>query len=79
MVVSIPPRALDKRVLVQLRDGRKLIGFLRSYDQFANLVMSQVFERHIAGEHYADEPLGLFVVRGENIVFLGEVRLRSGL
>ena len=59
---------------MQLRDGRKLIGYLRSYDQFANLVMSEVFERHIAGEHYADESLGLFVVRGENIVFLGEVR-----
>ncbi len=26
---------LDKRLLVQLRDGRKLVGILRSFDQFA--------------------------------------------
>lgn len=30
---------LDKRILVQLRDGRKVIGILRSFDQFANLVL----------------------------------------
>ena len=30
---------LDKTLLVQLRDGRKIIGILRSFDQFANLVL----------------------------------------
>lgn len=30
---------LDKLMLVQLRDGRKIIGILRSFDQFANLVL----------------------------------------
>ncbi len=30
---------LDKLLLVQLRDGRKVIGILRSFDQFANLVL----------------------------------------
>jgi U6 snRNA-associated Sm-like protein LSm1 len=30
---------LDKKLLVQLRDGRKIIGTLRSFDQFANLVL----------------------------------------
>lgn len=30
---------LDKMLMVQLRDGRKVLGTLRSFDQFANLVL----------------------------------------
>jgi U6 snRNA-associated Sm-like protein LSm1 len=30
---------LDKLLMVQLRDGRKVIGIMRSFDQFANLVL----------------------------------------
>lgn len=34
---------LDKHLIVVLRDGRKLIGYLRSIDQFANLVLDEVY------------------------------------
>ncbi|KAK9816397.1 hypothetical protein WJX74_006843 [Apatococcus lobatus] len=64
---------LDKLLLVQLRDGRKLVGILRSFDQFANLVLEQATERVIVGSLYAEVPLGLHVVRGENVVLLGEI------
>lgn len=64
---------LDKRLLIQLRDGRKIVGFLRSFDQFANLVLETASERIIVGNLYAEKPLGLYVVRGENVVLLGEV------
>ncbi len=30
---------LDKLLMVQLRDGRKVIGVMRSFDQFANIVL----------------------------------------
>lgn len=30
---------LDKLLMIQLRDGRKLIGIMRSFDQFANIVL----------------------------------------
>ena len=30
---------LDRRILLILRDGRHLVGFLRSFDQFSNLVL----------------------------------------
>ena len=36
---------LDKRILVYLRDGRHLVGMLRSFDQYLNLVMEDTFER----------------------------------
>lgn len=64
---------LDKKLLVQLRDGRKLLGILRSFDQFANLVLEHSIERIIVGDQYADIPLGLQLIRGENVVLLGEV------
>lgn len=33
---------LDKRLIVLLRDGRTLIGCLRTIDQFANLILDEV-------------------------------------
>jgi U6 snRNA-associated Sm-like protein LSm1 len=40
---------LDNRLLVTLRDGRHLIGTLRSFDQFMNLVLESTVERIIYG------------------------------
>mmetsp|Transcript_21759 Transcript_21759/g.35986 ORF Transcript_21759/g.35986 Transcript_21759/m.35986 type:complete len:171 (+) Transcript_21759:201-713(+) len=64
---------LDKRLLVQLRDGKKLIGILKSFDQFANLVLEDTYERVIIGNTFGDVPLGMYVIRGENVVILGEI------
>ncbi|KAG8463341.1 hypothetical protein KFE25_004852 [Diacronema lutheri] len=64
---------IDKRLLVVLRDGRKIIGTLRSFDQFSNIVLETTVERIIVSGQFADLPLGLYVVRGENIVLLGPV------
>lgn len=66
---------LDKKVVLQLRDDRKLIGVLRSFDQFANVVMEGAYERIIVGDLYCDMQLGLYVVRGENVVLTGELDL----
>lgn len=35
---------VDKKVLLLLRDGRNMLGWLRSYDQFANLVLQDTLE-----------------------------------
>ncbi|KAJ1977900.1 hypothetical protein H4R34_003411 [Dimargaris verticillata] len=55
---------LDKRLLVILRDGRKILGFLRSYDQYERIYVKDV---------YGDIQRGVFVIRGENVVLLGEI------
>ncbi|PNP40375.1 hypothetical protein TGAM01_v204965 [Trichoderma gamsii] len=76
----------DKKLMVVLRDGRKLIGVLRSWDQFANIVLQQTTERIFAPRadnhdaqqpygYYADIPHGIFLVRGENVLLLGEIDL----
>ncbi|KIX94564.1 uncharacterized protein Z520_09610 [Fonsecaea multimorphosa CBS 102226] len=85
----------DKKLLLVLRDGRKIFGVLRSWDQFANLVLTETKERYFvsvpsssvstdpANPHsqpstrnlYCDIPRGTFLVRGENVLLLGEVDL----
>lgn len=76
----------DKKLMIALRDGRKLSGVLRSWDQFANLVLQSTTERLFvppgsttgAPEDrglYADVHRGLFLVRGENVLLLGEIDL----
>lgn len=59
--------------MVLLRDGRTLIGYLRSVDQYANLLMQQTVERIHVGKKFGDIPRGVFLVRGENVVLLGEI------
>ncbi|EOD07015.1 hypothetical protein EMIHUDRAFT_440765 [Emiliania huxleyi CCMP1516] len=64
---------LDKKLMVVLRDGRKIIGTLRTFDQFSNVVLEHALERVIVGKRFADVPLGLYVIRGENVVLLGQI------
>ncbi|XP_073316982.1 sm-like protein LSM1B isoform X2 [Primulina huaijiensis] len=65
----------SEKLLVLLRDGRKLLGILRSFDQFANAVLEGACELVIVGDLYCDIPLGLYVIRGENVVLIGELDL----
>uniref|UniRef100_A0A1B6DJZ1 U6 snRNA-associated Sm-like protein LSm1 n=1 Tax=Clastoptera arizonana TaxID=38151 RepID=A0A1B6DJZ1_9HEMI len=64
---------VDKKLMVLLRDGRTLIGILRSVDQFANLVLHKTIERIHVGKEYGDIERGVFIVRGENVVLIGEI------
>ncbi|KAG5680619.1 hypothetical protein PVAND_010113 [Polypedilum vanderplanki] len=64
---------IDKKLMILLRDGRTLIGYLRSVDQFANLVLHRAIERIHVGTQYGDMERGVFIIRGENVVLLGEI------
>lgn len=45
---------------------------MRSYDQFSNMVLEHTVERTVEGGCFADMPLGLYMVRGDSVVLLGE-------
>ncbi len=64
---------LDKKLMVMLRDGKTLIGYLRTIDQFANLVLHDTLERIHVDQCYGDIPRGIFLIRGENVVLAGEI------
>ncbi len=52
---------------------------LRSFDQFTNFVLENTVERKICASnednkfYYADIKLGLYLVRGDSVVLLGEI------
>ncbi len=64
---------IDKCIMIILRDGRHLVGRLRSFDQFMNLILEDTCERVLLPGQYCDVPLGLYIVRGDTIVLLGQV------
>jgi len=66
-------KEIDKKLMVVLRDGRTLIGYLRSIDQFANLLLQDTIERIHVGGKYGDIPRGIFLIRGDNMVLAGEI------
>ncbi|CAN9156061.1 unnamed protein product [Alternaria alternata] len=98
--VDLPPQAfltsamlldmVDKKVDVLLRDEKEYIGILRSYDQFANLVLTECYER-IAARNPDASPAsdpsvprwlihdvklpGVMTVRGENVTICATVDL----
>ena len=54
---------LDRRLLLILRDGRHIIGILRSFDHFCNLILEDCVERRMKRSNgarmvYTDVPLG---------------------
>ncbi|MBA0564572.1 hypothetical protein Golob_009503, partial [Gossypium lobatum] len=65
------------KLVVLLGDGRHLLGLLRSFDQFASIVLEGACERVIVGDLYCDIPLGLNIIRGENVVLIGEMDMEK--
>lgn len=56
-----------------MRDGKNLVGVLRSFDQYMNLVLEDTCERVIAEGKYSDFELGFLIIRGDDIVVLAEI------
>lgn len=64
---------LDKKVIVILLDHQHIVGVLRSFDQFGNFVLQHACRRFYEGNNFCDIPLGLYIIRGEQVVLLGEL------
>lgn len=64
MPMKMLEETLNKKVALLLKDNRTLEGTLSGYDEYMNLVLSEV-------EEFAQEvtrKLGVVIVRGSNIV-----------
>ncbi|KAF8843903.1 hypothetical protein PAXRUDRAFT_829054 [Paxillus rubicundulus Ve08.2h10] len=65
---------VDRRVLLVLQDGRVIVGTLVGFDQKSNVVLSESKERVYSMEEGVEEiPLGLYLVKGDMIVLIGEI------
>jgi|UPI000581B601 U6 snRNA-associated Sm-like protein LSm8 len=64
----------DKSVCVVTSDGRIIVGILTGYDQVQNLILNDAHERVYSVDADVEEvPLGLYVVRGDNVCLVAEV------
>lgn len=52
-------------------DGR----LIRSPPPLGNLMLEDTIERYYLDLEWADEALGIFLVRGENVVLIGDIVL----
>ncbi|KAI1326273.1 putative small nuclear ribonucleoprotein Lsm8 [Xylariaceae sp. FL0255] len=68
---------ITEKVLILTADSRTLVGNLLSCDQQTNLVLGQTVERIIHtpddDEASTEVPLGLYIVRGDNVCVVGLV------
>jgi len=58
---------MDKKLFVQLNGSRKMIGVLRGYDVFLNLVLDEAVEERENGEKLK---VGTAVIRGNSVVLI---------
>mmetsp|Transcript_10795 Transcript_10795/g.15039 ORF Transcript_10795/g.15039 Transcript_10795/m.15039 type:complete len:93 (+) Transcript_10795:156-434(+) len=63
-------RFMDKKLRLSLNGNRKVVGTLRGYDAFLNVVLEESFYENIQGSSgdITQEMLGTIVLRGNSIV-----------
>lgn len=65
---------VDKKVNVITNDGRNVIGLMRGFDQVCNIILEKCSERVFTRDTGVQViPLGLQVIRGDNVAVVGEV------
>ncbi|XP_054724394.1 small nuclear ribonucleoprotein G-like [Uloborus diversus] len=60
-------RYMDKKLHIKLNGGRHVVGVLRGFDPFMNLVLDDAVEQQKNGEN---NEIGMIVIRGNSIVLL---------
>ncbi|EFX72260.1 probable small nuclear ribonucleoprotein G [Daphnia pulex] len=58
---------MDKRMSLKLNGGRNIVGILRGFDPFMNLVIDETVEEVKDG---SKNNIGMVVVRGNSIIML---------
>lgn len=56
---------MDKRLDIRLNANRRVVGVLRGYDQFMNLVLEETQEY---AEKDEKNPIGTVMIRGNSVV-----------
>ena len=59
---------VDHYVCIMTNDGRQIVGVLKGLDQKLNVVLEDCKERVFSTDEGIEEvPLGLYIVRGDNV------------
>ncbi|RGB40564.1 U6 snRNA-associated Sm-like protein LSm8 [Rhizophagus diaphanus] len=65
---------VDLTVEVITSDGRVIVGTLKGFDQTTNVILAGCHERIFSETEGVERvPLGLYIIRGDNICLIGEL------
>mmetsp|Transcript_3877 Transcript_3877/g.4833 ORF Transcript_3877/g.4833 Transcript_3877/m.4833 type:complete len:97 (-) Transcript_3877:820-1110(-) len=65
---------IDKHVSVITNDGKNLVGVLAGIDRVTNIVLKESVERIFSMDYPVRQvPIGLYIIRGDNIALIGEL------
>jgi small nuclear ribonucleoprotein (snRNP)-like protein len=72
-LITLFPFSLTEVVFVVTGDGRIIVGTLAGHDQVQNLILNEAHERVYSTDGPVEQvPLGLYVIRGDNLCLVGE-------
>ena len=60
-------KARDKKVIVELKNGKRFVGLLKAFDIHINVVLDDT-EEHVEGE--VKRKLGTVFLRGDTIILI---------
>eukprot|EP00008_Paramoeba_atlantica_P003083 CAMPEP_0201489728 /NCGR_PEP_ID=MMETSP0151_2-20130828/23460_1 /ASSEMBLY_ACC=CAM_ASM_000257 /TAXON_ID=200890 /ORGANISM="Paramoeba atlantica, Strain 621/1 / CCAP 1560/9" /LENGTH=95 /DNA_ID=CAMNT_0047875413 /DNA_START=117 /DNA_END=404 /DNA_ORIENTATION=- len=72
-MTSLLEDLVEQPVSVLTNDGRNVVGVLQGVDQMTNVILVDCHERVYDRSGTQKVPLGLYLVRGDNIAVLGEL------
>lgn len=65
---------VERQVNVCTVDGRVFVGTLKGFDQSTNLIIADTVERVFSETEPVESiPLGLYILRGDNVATVGEL------
>ncbi|ORX82904.1 hypothetical protein K493DRAFT_90535 [Basidiobolus meristosporus CBS 931.73] len=65
---------VNQTVTVLTTDGRIIVGTFAGFDQTTNVIMKSCHERVFSSDSGVEKiPLGLYLLRGDSIIFIGEL------
>ena len=73
LVLFLTPQ-IPEQISVICGDGKNIVGKLQGLDKLQNLILVDAHERIFSTtEPVEREPLGLYVIRGDNLAVIGEL------
>ncbi|XP_037245455.1 LSM8 homolog, U6 small nuclear RNA associated isoform X2 [Falco rusticolus] len=71
---------INRTVAVITSDGRMIVGTLKGFDQTINLILDESHERVFSSSQGVEQVvLGLYIVRGDNVILIGRRRKKQQL
>ena len=68
---------VGNKVEIITNDGRVVVGILKGLDQVVNVVLANTEERVFTSDGVDRQPLGLYLIRGDNVAIVGKAFMRS--